>query len=229
MLKRNKKLILGIMIGVLISMVTPVGASINEYTLSKSDCKIVVDGVEVKGELPLLIMEPGFNYIPATEFRSICDKMGIGFEFDVPTKEIRINTKKDNLPIQTIGNGMNEGEKTVIDNKGEITLLPELHRGHKSYINVNMALKRQENNLTIYEIFGTEYIEIDVAKGVEGKRFHPVWEYDEKSDYGYINILDRNGTLLLEDIPFVWGGGLHYSVLIEYDYYLNTILPLISK
>ena len=116
-----------------------------------------------------------------------------------------------------------------MDNKGEITLLPELHRGHKSYINVNMAPKRQDNNLTIYEIFGTEYIEIDVAKGIEGKRFYPVWEYDEKSDYGYINILDRNGTLLLEDIPFVWGGGLHYSVLIEYDYYLNTILPLISK
>jgi hypothetical protein len=90
-MKNIRNILIGIIIGFLLS--TTVFAAVQEYTLKQSECKIVVDGVEVKGELPLLIMDPGFNYIPAAEFRSICDKIGVGFEFDVPTKEVRIITK----------------------------------------------------------------------------------------------------------------------------------------
>jgi hypothetical protein len=94
MFKKYRQLIIGFAI-CLLFVVVPVGAAVNEYTLKQSECKIVVDGKEVKGELPLLIMDPGFNYIAAAEFRSICDKIGIDFEFDPPTKEIRITTRQD--------------------------------------------------------------------------------------------------------------------------------------
>lgn len=88
-MKQIRVLVLGIVIGLLLSV--PVNG-IAQYVLKESDCKLIVDGVEVKGDLPLLIMDPGYNYLPAAEFRSICSKIGVGFEFDQPTKEIRIDT-----------------------------------------------------------------------------------------------------------------------------------------
>lgn len=97
-----KKIVFGIIIGIVLTV--SANAAV-QYTLKQSECKIVVDGTEVKGELPLLIMEPGFNYIPAAEFRSICDKIGIGFEFDSATKEIRIDTGKvqtSSVPMGTL-------------------------------------------------------------------------------------------------------------------------------
>jgi hypothetical protein len=98
-MKSARSAISGIIIGIMLTVTAT--AAVQEYTLKKSECKLMVDGVEVKGELPLLIMDPGYNYIPAAEFRSICDKIGIGFEFDVPTKEVRIETRQ--AQIETKG------------------------------------------------------------------------------------------------------------------------------
>lgn len=88
-MKQIRVLVLGIVLGLLISV--PVNG-IAQYVLKESNCKLVVDGVEVKGDLPLLIMDPGYNYIPAAVFRDICNMIDVGFEFDQPTKEIRIDT-----------------------------------------------------------------------------------------------------------------------------------------
>ena len=111
-MKNIGNILIGFLIGIMFTIT--VNAAVKEYVLKQSECKIVVDGVEVKGELPLLIMEPGFNYIPAAEFRSICDKIGIGFEFDVPTKEIRIATQKTQ-PLSAKG----------VDNVSEVVKTPD--------------------------------------------------------------------------------------------------------
>jgi len=99
-MKSARNAISGIIIGIMLTVTAT--AAVQEYTLKKSECKLVVDGVEVKGELPLLIMDPGYNYIPAAQFRSICDKIGIGFEFDVPTKEVRIETRQAQIETKEV-------------------------------------------------------------------------------------------------------------------------------
>ena len=64
---KNKQLFIGILIGILITaFVFPVGAAIEQYTLKKSGVKIVVDGVQFSNEnLPVLLMDPGYNYLPS--------------------------------------------------------------------------------------------------------------------------------------------------------------------
>lgn len=95
MLNKQKQLFIGILIGILIMVAIPVGATVQEYILKQSDCKVVVDGIEFKDKkLPMLIMDPGYNYIAVATFREICEKIGIGFKFDSPTKEIRIDTNQ---------------------------------------------------------------------------------------------------------------------------------------
>jgi hypothetical protein len=145
-----KKLVIGIIIGLILSI--PVGAAVQEYTLKQSECKIVVNGEEVKGELPLLIMDPGFNYIPAAEFRSICDKMGIGFEFDVPTKEIRIDTKKrtsSSKEADTVGEVIEQTPDgiTVVTKKDGIKYVRLMDVGRRyEYKNIHFKISTANNN-----------------------------------------------------------------------------------
>jgi|GEM_PF-3386052 len=92
-MKRIGNILIGFLIGLLVAM--PVNAAVQEYILKQSGWKIVVDGVEIKDErYPVLLLDPGYNYLAAGLFRSICDKIGLGFEADAETKEIRINTKQ---------------------------------------------------------------------------------------------------------------------------------------
>ena len=56
-MKSARNVISGIIIGIMLTVTAT--AAVQEYTLKKSECKLMVDGVEVKGELPLLIMDPG--------------------------------------------------------------------------------------------------------------------------------------------------------------------------
>jgi hypothetical protein len=79
----------------------PVNAAV-EYTLKQSECKIVIDGEVYTDILPMLLMEPGYNYVPASTFRSICDKIGVGFVYDNTVKEIQLTTvKEETLSIET--------------------------------------------------------------------------------------------------------------------------------
>jgi hypothetical protein len=95
-----KKMFAGIVIGILLTVTT--NAAVQEYTLKQSECKLVVDGVEVKDEkLPVLLMEPGYNYAPVASLRDVCGKIGVGFEFDVPTKEVRLTTKQEIKTVST--------------------------------------------------------------------------------------------------------------------------------
>lgn len=224
-MKTIRHIAIGIIIGVIISIAVP--ALAQEFLLSKSDCKVVVNGQEIEDDnLPILLMEPGYNYLPAALFRGICEQIGIDFNFDSETKEIRLDAKVSELKSDS-GSERKRENKMSEETKDQVELAPELYKGKRAYRNANLAPQRVENGLTIYDLLGVEYISIDEAKN---EHFCPIWEYDEKNDYGYVNIRDRKkGELILQDIPFVWGGNLRYDVLVEYDYYINTILPLLSE
>lgn len=87
-----KKFILGFILAAVLFSAFPVAATIQQYILTPSTTKIVVDGIEVKdNKLPIMAYE-GYNYIPAATFKSICDKISIGFKWDEAVKEIRVAT-----------------------------------------------------------------------------------------------------------------------------------------
>ncbi|MEN6313729.1 MAG: hypothetical protein ABFD25_05710 [Clostridiaceae bacterium] len=88
----KKGFILGFVCAAL--LFTAIGATAAQYTLTPSTVKFYMDGTEIKDDkLPLLYMEPGYNYLPAAMFRSICDKIGIVFEYVEKDNAIVIDTK----------------------------------------------------------------------------------------------------------------------------------------
>ena len=94
-----KKMFAGIIIGILLTV--SVNAAV-QYTLTESPWKIVVDGQVVQDEkLPMLLMEPGYNYAPVAVFREICGKIGLGFEANAESKEVRITTKQEVKKVST--------------------------------------------------------------------------------------------------------------------------------
>jgi hypothetical protein len=228
MLKKYKQLLIGILIGILIAAV-PVGAAVQEYILKQSECKIVVDGEVVKGELPLLIMDPGFNYIPAAEFRSICDKMGIGFEFDSPTKEIRIDTaqvKAEPTPVpEIIPNEKGETEEMEV---------PLNKYGLPDFSNYDgQRPPKEDDGTNVYFTYdGVKYISIYTFPN-HPKLLPPDYRFEIGVENGKLNDIisfkKRNletmeWDILIEEVPYT-----HISVMcIRYDYYQNTVLPMIE-
>ena len=90
-----KKLVIGIIIGI---MLTVTVNSAVEYSLKESEWVVKVDGQAVKDEkLPMLLLEPGYNYAPVAVFRDVCGIMGVSFEANVEAKEIRITTKEEKI------------------------------------------------------------------------------------------------------------------------------------
>lgn len=78
----------------MVMLIIPVAAKEIEYIFTASDCTLIVDGQEYSNpdiEIPLYNKD-GFNYAPLAVIRDLCMRLGIGFEFDSATKEIKIDT-----------------------------------------------------------------------------------------------------------------------------------------
>jgi hypothetical protein len=189
-----------------------------EYTLKQSECKIIVDGVEVKGELPLLMMEPGFNYIPAAEIRSICDKIGVGFEFDALTKEVRIDTTKTQalatepspVPTPIYAQEVADG-KEVLSPQTLLQIFPIDILGGEEYIRLRYIQKVSQPDG--YDFFkSTGWVMVSVTSDFD---FNSGLSGENQGKY----------TVLLENIPITI---IHGCESVTVDYYTNTILPLIK-
>jgi hypothetical protein len=85
-------LIVGIIIGTILMLAIPTYAAIQEYILTSTASKITVDGTEIKNDTLPMMSYQGYNYIPAVIFRDICEKIGVGFEWNNEAKEIQIIT-----------------------------------------------------------------------------------------------------------------------------------------
>lgn len=216
MFKRNKQLIIGFLLGAMLFSIVPVGATVQDYLLKKSEVKLIVDGKEFANkDLPVLIMEPGYNYIPAATFREICDTIGVGFEYVGDKKEIQIDTKKEEL------SSISENSQPSRQN--------------------DIIQKTKDNN--IFLINGTEYI---IMEGVyeylrnvnKGKKLNE-YIYIGPSVDGTHKLYTINGEnikTIIDDIPIKRSSGeefnseerIYYGAvyLIEYSYFQNTIIPL---
>jgi len=195
-----KKFILGFLCAAMLFTAIPIGAAIQEYALKLSAAKIVVDGSEFKDEkLPVLYLDPGYNYIPAAVFRSICDKIGVGFEYDSATKEIQIDTKAATVNSDTLTTTETDtGGDTVSD---KITQTPD--------------------GITEFVTFeGKQYIGFIAIRNKLKES-----GYDFISTVDTIWKVIKGEEVILDDIATIRPFGFD---MIEADYYISIISPLIK-
>jgi hypothetical protein len=199
-----KKFILGFIVAAVLFSAIPVGAAVQEYILTSTAAKIVVDGIEVKSDvLPIMAYE-GYNYIPAAMFRDICGKIGVGFEWDNTAKEIQITT--DTITTST---GISN-EIKVTNNKSPDGILINTINGD-CYISIYSFIScyRGKYEFAPDSLLGgntNEFVLVCINDG--GKSV-------------------KDGTVILRNIPLVSDGGTEKNC-IPYDYYVNTVLPLIN-
>ncbi len=194
-----KKMFAGIVIGILLTVTT--NAAVNEYTLKQSECKLVVDGVEVKDEkLPVLLMEPGYNYLPAAAFRAVCESIGVGFAFDSASKEIRLTTNK----TVAVKKSMPKATPTV-------TPVPVAVYAEPATIERDGVKKA---------------LVPDIYKLLKSKGYN--MRDSGKSDYTFY-LYDPSDNLILK-VPFSMhqyeGNGVSF---IDYNFYVEHIKPLVAN
>lgn len=84
----------------------------------------------------------------------------------------------------------------------------------------------------VSNIDGTIYIKTYTIEGIEYVRERDIpkdnceIKFEEVDDGVVLNLFDVDGNMLLENVPYIVNQGLTY---IEYQYYLNNILPLINS
>jgi hypothetical protein len=113
---KMKKFIFGFLAAALLFTALPIGAAVQEYILTKSTAKLVVDGAEVTDDTLPILHYNGYNYIPAATFRAICDKIGVGFQWVDDKKEIQLITKSkeaDNMDNKTTPKDETTSENTT--------------------------------------------------------------------------------------------------------------------
>ncbi|MEN6313262.1 MAG: hypothetical protein ABFD25_03320 [Clostridiaceae bacterium] len=118
----KKGFILGFLCAAL--LFTAIGAG--AYTLVPSTTKLVLDGVEMKDQaLPVLYLEPGYNYIPAALFKKICSTVGTDFNYIGSTDTIEINTKAsatatstgEDITSKTVSSAINQATTDHLESK----------------------------------------------------------------------------------------------------------------
>lgn len=196
-----KKFILGFIVGALLfSIIIPVCASIQQYTLNLSDCKLVIDKTDFNFvDMPMLNYK-GYNYIPAAAFRSICDKLKIGFEFDNATKEIRIDTE-----IKAIER---EGNSVSVDKTQESTI----------------------DTIPVYEFDGKKYVTYRNINNILNCEKYERYSFSFKRDliafFSYFPI-DAIPEIIVDDIQCKRFEG-NNNIFVDYDIWINEIAPVLK-
>lgn len=198
-MKNMRNIVIGIIIGLILSV--PANAAVQEYALKQSEWKVVVDGQVVQDEkLPVLLMEPGYNYLPAGAFRTVCEKAGIGFTADVDSKEIRISTKQEVAAMST----KTAPAPTPVTIQAEYT---------EPYTLMRDGIKKAFIG-DIYKLLKPTGYHFERAM-VEGN-FKDLYSPDDK--------------LVFQNVPYTiheyQGEG---KIFIDYDFYEQNIKPLITN
>lgn len=243
----TKYIMLGIIIGFLvtISIIIPVGASI-QYTLKESEWTVVVDGQAVVDErYPVLLMDPGYNYVAAGNFREICAKAGLPFEVNAETKEIHISTTSSVAKVETKPTTPTTAPTAVPTTtltpiptekpkEDKVVEVPLNKYGLPDFSKVSNSIKPSIETIDDMRSFtynGKRYIGIVESFG--GKRILPENFYFRRPmvDGKLSDIIQMTGKnekdVYISEIPYTCykGDGDYF---IEYEYYQNIILPLIS-
>lgn len=215
MFKKNKQLIIGFLLGALLFTIIPVKANISDYMLKESETKIILDGKEIGNkELPVLIMDPGYNYIPISVFREISKTIDLEFQWIAKTNQIEINTRQEPKRNNTSERTPTHEEVIVnTDNENIISVNGETYISQEG---VNAYLRD----------FNKDKVKEDARK----ERIYMSPFHDNTTK---IYTIDKGDVIaLIDNIPTKRVYGDHFysgsEVFIEYSFFENSILPLLE-
>jgi hypothetical protein len=144
-----KSILIGIIIGIVLSSSVFAGEEIMQYIFTPSSAKLLIDDVEYSNpDIPQnLFLYQDRNYAPMAIIRDICNKLSIPFVYDNATKEIRITTTGvTSITTNTTG-------------KEESALMSEVVA-----TTIDPVTSYEEDNILIVEFEGVKYVEIHSLK-----------------------------------------------------------------
>lgn len=238
MLKKffNKQTVIAFMLGAFLFSGVPVMATVAEYIFTPSSTKLIIDNVEYSNpDIPInLFLYQDRNYIPIAVFKELCIKVGIPFEYDNITKEIKITTT--GVTINTTGK-----EEMLMSTTDTITT-----------DKITYSRDTEDNKLIIITQNGVSYITIaDIESNIFSKYKDVdnvyLFKYDEITNTSYIehtilnlkmteeeyknryaiNFQSYKTEIIAKDIPCYTIK--NDMITIKYEDYLNKVKPLFNK
>lgn len=226
--KKFKFLSIGIIIGIILSIALPVLAQ--EFSLTNSEWKIMINGNEIKNDLPILLMQPGYNYIPAGLFRDICKEINVDFVPDPTTKEIRLTIKEPKIislstqeitsfviptPTPEITQINKKGdENTMNENVNLITNNPMRNQEPYSSVDKTLIENSTYNNFDVIKYNDNFFIAESNAESFFKKEF----KYSlSKGTLRLANVDTYERVIIEENIGYI---------IIDYVIYFNVNLEI---
>lgn len=207
MLKKYRQFFIGFLISALLFGAIPVGAAVQEYILTKSETKIIVDGTEFADDSLPVLNYKGYNYIPAAVFKGICAKLGLNFEWVGETNEIKIS--------------MREGERAMSETAVSTTVQYTTIDG-KEYINI------EDVRAYCKELYGIKYL---IGYGItrKGEPRASIKTYEGLKEI--INSGETNSDKLIEsgDMIELNVELINDKIYITKETFDNILLPFINK
>lgn len=196
-MKNMRNIVIGIIIGIILTV--SANAAV-QYRLSQSEWTVVVDGQAVEDErYPVLLMDPGYNYLAAGLFREICSKAGLPFEANVESKEIRITTSQP-VAVKSVPVEATPTAAPIVDYKEPTTIERD----------------------GVKKVLISDVYKMMKAKGYEikdsGKGDFTLYIYDPEGNLIFKDVLCLSYQYNGQGVGF-----------IDYDFYVDNIKPLITN
>lgn len=208
-----KKFVLGFIVGALLFTALPIGAAIEEYICYKSDYKVMVNGVEyISEDLPILNYK-GYTYAP---FRSILEAAGLNVNWNAELRQAEVT-----LPEVKEDDNMNDRSSPAWDLSYTRYQMPIFMNA-----NQNPPLEK-EGSLYCFEYEGTKYVLLDL---LDRPKTCPYKFTMGKLRLEKNEVIDDEivTTILIPEIPYGEYPFESYRFYVTYDYYTNTLLPILK-
>lgn len=203
-----KKFFLGLLIGIFVTAVIPVGAAVEEYICKKAQYKVMIDGKEYSNDEQPILNYNGRTYFP----RAFLEELGFVIKWngelgqaEFYTPEHYNNMVEDNSMVQTtedVGVFLIKGEKYIW--LLHSVLAHYLSPSSKSHdIRYTLSYNSEKETADFIKWYKT------VSDGIEiSKR----------------EVLIANIPITrFPDVP-----GIDKRAYIKWDYFKNTIMPLVE-
>lgn len=210
-----KKFILGFLTAALLFTALPIGAAIEEYICYRADYKVIVTGSEyINDELPILNYK-GNTYAP---FRSILEAAGLNVNWNAELKQAEVTI----APVP-------ESTKEV----EVVSEVPLNKYGLPDFTNYEKPELQNNGEYRFFVYNEEEYIVLSGRPDLPFKLPKP-YRFECPIINGKVSFIvqliknKEDGTdILINEVPYALYSDSR-NFCIQYDYYINTILPLIQ-
>jgi hypothetical protein len=236
----KKGIVTGLIIGILITSSVAFGADAIRNSYFNPDLKLAINGKPVQ-DLRIVTVELegeqyGRNYYSIADLvKALNDFGGVvaKVDFDAGTKTTVIDIEQKTVYITPI-------PKNSLQREGDVTMneVPLNKYGHPDFSNVvpNERPKIETDGTYYYFTYNdTKYILVSGGSNEPQLKLPEPYRFeipiiDGKIHFG-IQLIKSDETgreVIIDDIPYAW----YYrasSYCIPYDYYVNTIIPIVNK